>query len=134
MATFTFHHVSLSVADLDAQRDFYCRAFGLVEEYHVEWPESGMRLAVLSGPGGTRIELTERAGSSPQSFADAYDAAGVQSYSHWGLATADLDAAFAAITSAGAEPVSPPANASRQGTRYAYVKDLEGNLIELIGR
>lgn len=47
MTTFTFDHVSLSVADLDTQRDFNCRAFGLVEEYHVEWPDARLRLAVL---------------------------------------------------------------------------------------
>jgi catechol 2,3-dioxygenase-like lactoylglutathione lyase family enzyme len=72
ITTFTFDHVSLCGADLDTQRDFYCRAFGLVEEYHVEWPDARMRLAVLRGPSVVRIELTERVDSVPQTFTESF--------------------------------------------------------------
>jgi catechol 2,3-dioxygenase-like lactoylglutathione lyase family enzyme len=44
----------------------------------------------------------------------------------------DLDQAFASITAAGGTAVWPPAPAVQPGARFAYVKDPEGNLIELI--
>jgi catechol 2,3-dioxygenase-like lactoylglutathione lyase family enzyme len=39
---------------------------------------------------------------------------------------------FAWLLDAGATEVWPPADAVAPGTRFAYVKDPEGNLIELI--
>lgn len=44
----------------------------------------------------------------------------------------DLDACDAAITAAGADGVWPLADAVEPGARFAYVKDPERNLIELI--
>ncbi len=130
--TLTFDHVGLSVADLDAQRRFYGEALGLLEEARTEIPQAQIRTAILSAPTGLRIELVERRGSAPQSFADAYDGAGTQGYFHWALAVDELDTAFHGILAAGATQVSAPADAARPGVRFAYVKDPEGNLIELI--
>jgi predicted enzyme related to lactoylglutathione lyase len=44
----------------------------------------------------------------------------------------DLDEAFARVLEAGATEVSAPAPAARAGARFAYLKDPEGNLLELI--
>jgi catechol 2,3-dioxygenase-like lactoylglutathione lyase family enzyme len=132
-STFTFDHVGLSVADLDAQRRFYAQALGLIDDAgHVEMPDAGIRTAVLRGPTGLQIELIERSGSVPQNFTDAYDGASVQGYFHWALAVADLDESIDGLLTAGATEVSAPAEAIRPGFRFAYVKDPEGNLIELI--
>ncbi|MFJ1767576.1 VOC family protein [Amycolatopsis sp. NPDC088138] len=129
-----FHHVSLSVADLDAQRRWYAGALGfteVVEEFEV--PEAGVRTAVLQTPDGTRVELIERAGSArTQTFTDPMDVLRAQGYGHWALEVGDLDDAFARLTGAGAQPVWPPADAVQLGARFGYVKDPEGNLIELI--
>ncbi|WP_370964281.1 VOC family protein [Amycolatopsis sp. cg9] len=129
-----FHHVSVSVADLDAQRRWYADALGfteVVEQFEV--PEAGVRTAVVQTGGGTRIELIERAGSTrPETFADPVDVLRVQGYGHWALEVDDLDATYARLTGAGARAVWPPADAVRPGARFGYVKDLEGNLIELI--
>ena len=134
MTTFTFDHVGLSVADLDAQRRFYTRALGLVERWQGAIPQAEVRIAVLSGPTGLQIELIERLGSTPQNFTDVYDAAGTQGYFHLALRVIDLDATFAEVLSSGATAVSAPAPALQPGLRFAYVKDPEGNLIELIQR
>jgi hypothetical protein len=59
-----FDHVSISVADLDAQVAWYQQAFGfakVVERY--ELPEPPVRTAVLQAALGIRIELIERRGS-----------------------------------------------------------------------
>ena len=128
------HHTSLSVADLEAQQSWYQRALGLtevVERYELDDP--AVRTAVLRSPTGVRLELIERAGSSPhQSYADPLEASLTQGFGHWALSVSDLDQAFAELTSAGATAVWPPAPAVQPGARFAYVKDPEGNLIELI--
>lgn len=133
MSTFVFDHVGLSVADLDLQRDFYGRALGLTAiEEQVDMPEARVRTAILRSESGLKLELVERDGSTPQEFTDPFDGANTQGYFHWALYVDDLDLAFARLVSAGASEVSPPAPGARAGARFAYVKDPEGNLLELI--
>ncbi|MCU1481533.1 MAG: glyoxalase [Subtercola sp.] len=95
-------------------------------------PEAHIRSAILRSASGLKIELIERGGSQTQSFADAFDGAAVQGYFHWALQVDSLADAFASLIAAGAKEVSPPAEAVRPGARFAYVKDPEGNLLELI--
>jgi catechol 2,3-dioxygenase-like lactoylglutathione lyase family enzyme len=127
------HHVGLSVADLDAQQRWYQQTLGLrelVEQF--ELPQPHIRTVQLRAPNGLRIELIEREGSTPQTFHDPMAAALTQGYGHWALEVDDLDQAYAALSAAGAESVSPPAPAVQPGARFAYVRDPEGNLLELI--
>jgi catechol 2,3-dioxygenase-like lactoylglutathione lyase family enzyme len=129
-----FHHVSLSVADLAALRRWYQDVLGftkVIEQFEVADPP--VRTAVLQAAGGARIELIERAGSArTEVFGDPMDTLRGQGYGHWALQVDDLDAAFAWLADSGAEAVWPPADAVQPGARFAYVKDPEGNLIELI--
>ena len=129
-----FHHVSLSVANLDAQRRWYEQALDLreiVEQFTL--PDPPVRTVVLRAPNGLRVELIERSGSArPQAFADPLDASRLQGYGHWALEVSHLDQVFAQLIEAGAQPVWPPAPAVEPGARFAYVKDPEGNLLELI--
>ena len=129
-----FHHVSLSVADLDAQKRWYQQALGfseVIEQFEV--PEPRVRTAVLRAPNGVQVELIERAGSGrTEVFGDPLDTARGQGYGHWALEVDDLEEAYAGLTRAGAQPIWPPAPAVQPGARFAYVKDPEGNLIELI--
>ena len=108
MTTFAFHHVGLSVGDLDAQRRFYRDAFGLAPEQQAEIPRAGVRMAILRGSGGLQIELIERTGSTEQNFTDVYDGASVQGYFHFAVQVADLDTTYEAVLAAGATSVSAP--------------------------
>jgi catechol 2,3-dioxygenase-like lactoylglutathione lyase family enzyme len=45
----------------------------------------------------------------------------------------DLDAVFAAMTAAGGAEVWAPRPSPEPGRRMAFVHDLDGNLLELIG-
>jgi catechol 2,3-dioxygenase-like lactoylglutathione lyase family enzyme len=129
-----FHHVSLSVADLDTQRAWYRQTLGftdLVEEFQL--PQPPVRTAVLQTPGGVRIELIEHADSTRDTaYPDPLETTRTQGYGHWALEVDDLDTTFTHLTTHGAEPIWPPADAVAPGARFAYVKDPEGNLIELI--
>jgi len=128
------HHTSLSVADLDAQRAWYQDALGLrevVEEFQLDEP--AVRTVVLRSSSGVRLELIERAGASrDRGYLDPLDAASSLGFGHWAVSIRDLDTAFAGIVAAGGTGVWPPADAVQPGARFAYIKDPEGNLIELI--
>jgi predicted enzyme related to lactoylglutathione lyase len=54
-----------------------------------------------------------------------------QDWTH-ALEVEDLDAAFALLSAAPGQAVSPPGPAVQPGARFAYVKDPGGNLLELI--
>jgi catechol 2,3-dioxygenase-like lactoylglutathione lyase family enzyme len=131
---FRFHHISLSVADLDAQEAWYRAAFGLTRtEERLDLPEAGVRTAVLSDGAGLRVEFTERAGSTPVRNADPYAATATQTFTHLALQVPNLDAAFSRLTTEHDAPaVTEPGPGASAGMRYAYVHDPEGNLIELI--
>jgi catechol 2,3-dioxygenase-like lactoylglutathione lyase family enzyme len=129
----TVNHVGLSVADLDHTTAFYSTALGLAEVVErVELPGAGVRTAMLQAPNGMRIELIERVDSMQQEFSDPMDGAGIQGFFHWALTVENLDATVEALLAAGASMVTPPADGARPGVRFAYLKDPEGNLLELI--
>ena len=134
MIDFAVHHTSLSVADLDAQQAWYQQVLGLSEVVEqVRLDEPAVRTVVLRSGTGVRLELIERTGATRErAFTDPLDAAATLGFGHWALSVRDLDASYAAITAAGADGVWPPADAVEPGARFAYVKDPEGNLIELI--
>jgi predicted enzyme related to lactoylglutathione lyase len=60
------------------------------------------------------------------------DAANTLGFGHWAVSVRVLDTAFTTIVAAGGVGVWPPADAVQPGARFAYFKDPEGNLIELI--
>ena len=127
------HHVSLSVANLDAQQHWYEEVLGLHEEQRFDLPDPPVRTVLLRAHNGLRIELIERAGSRrTEVFDDALDTSRGQGYGHWALEVEDLEDVFAKLLAAGAQSVSAPAPAVQLGARFAYVKDPEGNLLELI--
>lgn len=132
----TFDHVGISVADLAVAADWYCAALGLEREFEFEVPHAGLRGAMLLSPTGYRVELLERAGSAlpgpPPGGPN--EAALRRGYGHMCLDVPDVDAAHAAMLSAGAADRMPPRASPEPGVRMAFVADPEGNLIELIDR
>jgi lactoylglutathione lyase len=131
-----FDHVGISVADLGAATDWYCRALGLEPEFEFGLPHLKMRGVMLLGRAGYRIELIERAGSAPAGPAPAGpdEAALRRGYGHMCLDIPDVDTAHAALIAAGAADQMPPRASPEPGVRMAFVADPEGNLIELIDR
>jgi catechol 2,3-dioxygenase-like lactoylglutathione lyase family enzyme len=129
-----FHHVSLSVANLAAQQRWYAEALGFTEvTEHFELSDPPVRTVVLESAGEVRVELIERAGAArTEVFGDPLDTLRGLGYAHWALAVDDLERVFARLLGLGAEAVWPPADAVQPGARFAYIKDPEGNLIELI--
>ena len=129
-----FAHVAISVADLDAMRTWYQTRLELptvVERFQL--PDPPVRTVILEGASGLRVELIERKGGSRlRTFKDPLDAASSHGYTHFALEVNDLDGAYRLLSVHGGTGVWPPGPAVQPGSRFAYVKDPEGNLIELI--
>jgi predicted enzyme related to lactoylglutathione lyase len=109
-----FDHIHLHVDDVEDAVAFYRAAFGAEEAFRV-----GEQLVFVRLGGAEVVGLDGR----PEP-----DRAPV----HFGLELADsedLDAAVADVVSAGGAVVERGEHAP--GTRYAYVADLDGNVIEL---
>jgi predicted enzyme related to lactoylglutathione lyase len=109
-----FDHVHLHVDDVERALTFYRAVFGAEEAFRV-----GERLVFIRLGGAEIVSLDGR----PES-----DSAP----GHFGLALADgedLDAAVAEVVSAGGAVVERGEH--EPGVRYAYVADIDGNVIEL---
>jgi catechol 2,3-dioxygenase-like lactoylglutathione lyase family enzyme len=128
-----FHHVGISVADLDAAVDWYQRALGLTTQFPFEVP--GLRGAMLESADGYRVELLEREGSGAGlAGAQPDDALLTRGYGHFAIMVDDLDGTYARLLDEGAAAVWEPRPSPEPGVRMAFVHDPEGNLIELLGR
>jgi catechol 2,3-dioxygenase-like lactoylglutathione lyase family enzyme len=130
-----FDHVGISVADLEAATRWYCHAFGLSVEREFAIPGTDLSGVMLLHSSGYRIELLHRPSAVPGLQPDsALTAAGTRGYGHFCLCVDDVDAEFARVIAAGGAVRMAPAAAPRQGARFAFLADPEGNLIELLDR
>lgn len=133
----TAHHVGVTVSDLDRAVDFYTDTFGLdvVAEFSVKGDAFAEAVAVdgASGSfahldaGDAVVELVEyepQADSTPDPELNRPGAI------HLGLAVDDVEAFYAALDD-GVETLSPP-RTTASGTSICFVRDPEGNLIEVL--
>lgn len=128
----TFHHIGLSVADLDVARAFYTDVLGFAVGWSFEIPEVAARGCFVEGQG-MRVELLERAASVAVRLpADPITDMLSRGYGHFALTTADLDRAFGRYVAAGAAVVWDPRPSPEPGVRMAFIADPDGNLIELM--
>lgn len=128
-------HVGLSVADLDAQTQWYLKALGLRESTPFAIAPIELRGVFLVGQNGLAIELLERTGSHPGlQAANPAEALLTQGYGHICLRIEDVDAMHAQLLAAGASERMAPQQSPEPGVRMSFVADPEGNLIELLDR
>ena len=134
MAT-SFDHVGISVPDLEAAIDWYCKALDLTAAPVFAIPGTDLRGVMLLHESGYRIELLHRPGALPGLDAGSpLEAAGTLGYGHICLCVDDVDAEFRRLIEAGATERMAPQPAPRQGARMSFVADPYGNLIELLDR
>lgn len=125
----------LSVANLDETASWYERELGFrtVRSMHfaLQSPEYSARVAFLQAAGG-RLELLEdplfiavRRPNPPRHAA-------MQGMSQLALYVEDLDAAVKQLQRRGIPLVMEPATVEELGIRACFIRDNEGNLIELL--
>jgi lactoylglutathione lyase len=129
-----FDHVGLSVESIEEMQGWYERALGFTCEFAFA-PTPDLRIAMLVHPSGARLELFERAGSSPSPMPpDPLRAPSHRGVTHWALSVDDLDATHERLVEAGATSIWGPRPSPEPGVRMAFIADPEGHLIELLER
>ncbi len=135
----TAHHVGITVRDLDRTVEFYRDALGLtvVDRFAVEGEAfadavdvagaSGRFAHLAASEGDTRVELVEYDSEGEPVDEPTLNRPGA---AHVGLAVPDVDAAFEELPE-DAETLSEP-RTTGSGTRILFVRDPEGNLVELL--
>lgn len=135
------HHAGLSVLDLDAAIEFYAQAQSFELLYRFEVADSPVNRTILQVENASAraafmrgnlgcLELFEFTGNSINTAPDrAVYAAGIR---HICLQTEISDRLYDCLTAFGASAHARPAGLGT-GNSYVYIRDPEGNLIELEG-
>lgn len=128
-------HVGLSVADLDAQVEWYTKVFGFTTAREFEVAPIGLRGIFLVDANGFAIELLQKQGSS-RNFKASNVAEGAmnQGFGHLCYRVDDVAAMNARMLEHGATQIMPVQESPEPGVTMAYLADPEGNLIEIIDR
>jgi catechol 2,3-dioxygenase-like lactoylglutathione lyase family enzyme len=131
------HHFGVTVADLDRAVGFYRETFDLgpAERFTVSGEAFADGVGVDGATGrfahfvrdGVRIELVEYDPEGADATGTALNQPGAK---HLGLAVDDLDAFYADLDPS-VETVSVP-RTTESGTRILFVRDPEGNPIEVL--
>lgn len=116
-------HVGMEVQDLEETTHFYQKAgFSVVEDFDLTTPKATGRLLESSGQG--RVELFE--------FADKDHEYAPHIKHHIALTSNDLKADLAVLVDQGVELTIPVQEF--ENVTYVFVRDQDGNDIELIER
>ncbi|WP_418281099.1 VOC family protein [Halorubrum sp. DTA98] len=131
------HHVGVTVSDLDRVVDFYRETFGfeLLAEFAVSGEAFADAVDVAGASGsfahldadGVRLELIEY---EPAGDALAEPELNRPGAVHFGLSVDDVDDFYIGLDDE-VETLSEPRTTS-SGTRILFVRDPEGNLIEVL--
>ncbi len=126
-------HVGIAVADLDAAKELYARAFGVHVVHEEVNEEQGVREAMLAvGDSGSCIQLlAPLREDSPIGKFLAKNGEGIQQIAY---GVDDIDAAAAHLRSAGLRLLYDEARRGTAGSRVNFVhpKDAGGVLVELV--
>lgn len=119
-----FNHVGMMVPDMDVAIAWYALMFDARVLDRWSNPEAGMEWTHLA-LGDLVIELVRMPELVMQT---------TRTYSlhHFALTVPDCDAFVAELAAKGADVIRPPSDFDRHAIRWAFVKDLLGNVIEII--
>jgi catechol 2,3-dioxygenase-like lactoylglutathione lyase family enzyme len=133
----TAHHVGITVADLDRAVDFYAETFDLdvVAEFSVGGDAFAEAVAVEGASAefahldadGVRVELVAYDPDADPADEPELNRPGA---THLGLSVDDVEAFYADLAD-DVETLSPP-RTTESGTTVLFVRDPEGNLIEVL--
>jgi glyoxylase I family protein len=120
-----FHHLSMSVRDLEKSIEFYTEALGFVEK--VSWGKDSKRTVLLDTGDGNYFEISQA--DSPQDFEEGV-------FKHIALRVDDCKAAIELARKAGAEVTMKTRDIDLSSEpsipiRIAFFKGPDGEIVEL---
>ena len=130
LPSYSFHHVGVSVADLQGSIDWYSRVLGFELARTIDIPSLTAKVAVLRN-GSMHVELFQVTGAKPPSEDRSGQHEDLNTFGtkHVGFVTDDVRALVKSLEARGAAIVS--VNDFRFGTN-AFIHDNSGNLIEFV--
>lgn len=121
-------HCCLNVRDLDASIEFYQTHFGMKLLSRKEIPENNAEIAFVGyETDGMKLELTHWGDWAEDEYTDG------SQFDHIAVTCPDVTGLFEELIEAGVEPAMEPFELST-GSHIAFVKDLDGNWVELVER
>ncbi|PHQ40262.1 bleomycin resistance protein [Halorubrum persicum] len=133
----TAHHVGITVADLDRAVEFYAETFDL--DLLAEFAVGGDAFAEAVAVDGASAEfahldadgaIVELVAYDPAAESDETPRLNRAGATHLGLSVDDVEEFYAALDD-DVETLSPP-RTTESGTTILFVRDPEGNLIEVL--
>jgi catechol 2,3-dioxygenase-like lactoylglutathione lyase family enzyme len=126
--------IGLSVADLDKVTAWYVDKLDFRVTKDVPLGQDGGRLRFIES-GSQRIELLFVPGARPgptRALPPAHGA--VRGFTHLTMEVADLDAALAILAARDIKPEVGPVPIPQLGVRVIFLRDPEGNMVEILQR
>jgi catechol 2,3-dioxygenase-like lactoylglutathione lyase family enzyme len=122
-------HITLSVASIDVERNWYEKALGFKQSRTVnENPNQTLIRVVIPGFGIDLIQAKGSTRSTPRTPSNLQ-----QGYVHMAFTVADINAALAALKAINAD-VTPGQPDAKGAIDMLLVRDPEGNELELFSR
>ena len=142
MKAHSFSHVAITVADFNRTVKFYSDVFGapvvgvntdhdptrLRTFFGVDAAEPELKIGWIRIPGGATIEVFEFTPSLPQAEEVTWSRPGI---THFSMNVKDTAKWHDYLVGKGVEIVTPPEQ-SPKGHTFFFIKDPDGNLVELI--
>jgi lactoylglutathione lyase len=116
------HHVRLLVSDVGASITFYRDVLG----FDLKWGEASIGYASFAGGNGVDLSVFHRSGQPDATATHSGDALLLS------LEVEDVDRELERLRSRGAVVAAEPRDEDGWGIRVAYVRDPDGNLLELM--
>jgi predicted enzyme related to lactoylglutathione lyase len=121
-----FSCTKLVVADLEKACAFYKSVFGLTEQARVDAQIEGRPISEImfhpTAPGGATFVLLAYTGTSTPALSETIIL----------FITPDLAQLLDEVQAAGGKVVEPMCNRPEHGVKVAFVRDIEGHLIEVV--
>ncbi len=121
-------HCCLNVRDLDASIEFYQTHFAMKLLSRKQIPENNAEIAFVGYEASDmKLELTHWGDWEEDEYTDG------SQFDHIAVTCSDVTGLFEELIEAGVEPAMEPFELST-GSHIAFVKDLDGNWVELVER
>ena len=117
-------HAAYAVKDIEASIEFYVEKLGMEEAFRMHGEDGSLWIVYLSAGNGSFVELFPEAELEVDPEQPA-------SYKHLCLHVDDMAATLEHMAAKGLEPLNPPRK-GQDGNTQAWVKDPDGNPIELM--